>query len=242
MVTESTYPQPKSKARTVVVLALLLLALTVVYFPRFFLPLLGQTDATAATAFAYTVDLDFWQRTDRETTVDAIARFDLAHSLTDVPLAVGDWRGVDVPETNQEVMILLEPEQYIQRLYQNNAGQYIWLSMIGGRSSQPFHAPDICYDADGWQYDFGSQAMVLDNGGSLHGLWLDARKQLPGEEKETEHVVFYFYLFPNQERRLADGIVLFKLTSPRYGTLEETLSIQTDFVQHFFTGARPSTG
>jgi hypothetical protein len=42
MVTESTYPQPKSKARTVVVLALLLLALTVVYFPRFFLPLLGR--------------------------------------------------------------------------------------------------------------------------------------------------------------------------------------------------------
>lgn len=242
MVTESTQSQSKSKARTAVILALLLLALTVVYFPRFFLPLWGQTHVTAATAFAYTVDLDFWQRTDRETTVDAIARFDLAHNLNEVPLAVGDWRGVDVPETNQEVMILLEPEQYIQRLYQNSAGQYIWLSMIGGRSSQPFHAPDICYDADGWQYNFGSQAIALDNGGSLHGLWLDAKKRLPGEEKETEHVVFYFYLFPSSERRLADGIVLFKLTSPRYGTLEETLSIQTDFIQQFFTGARQSTG
>jgi hypothetical protein len=242
MVTESTQSQPKSKARTGVILALLLLALTVVYFPRFFLPSWGQTDVSAATAFVYTIDLDFWQRTDRETTVDAIARFDLAHNLNDVPLAVGDWRGVDVPETNQEVMILLEPEQYIQRLYQNSVGQYIWLSMIGGRSSQPFHAPDICYDADGWQYNFGSQAMALDNGGTLHGLWLDAKKQLPGDEKATEHVVFYFYLFPDAERRLADGIVLFKLTSPRYGTLEETLSIQTDFVQQFFIGARPSTG
>ena len=52
MVTESTQSQPKNKARTVVILALLLLALTVVYVPRFFLPLWGQTDVTAAAAFA----------------------------------------------------------------------------------------------------------------------------------------------------------------------------------------------
>lgn len=242
MVTEPTQSQPQSRTRTVAILALLLLALTFVYFPRFFLPLWGQTSNTSSTPFAYIADLDFWQRTERETTVDAIAAFDLTHDLNNVPLAVGDWRGVDVPETNQEVMILLEPEQYIQRLYQNSAGQYIWLSMIGGRSSQPFHAPDICYDADGWHYDFGSQAMPLPNGGELYGLWLDAKKRLPGDQHDTEHVVFYFYLFPNPERRLNDGIVLFKLTSPRYGSREETLSIQTDFVQQFFTSAHQPTG
>lgn len=242
MVTESTQPQPKHKARTGVILALLLLALTIVYFPRFLLPLWGQTSKVSSSSVAYIVDLDFWQRTDRETAVDAIARFDLAHNLDNVPLTAGDWRGVDVPETNQEVMIKLDPEQYIQRLYQNSAGQYIWLSMIGGRSSQPFHAPDICYDADGWHYNFGSQAMSLNNGGQLYGLWLDAKKQMPGEQQETEHVVFYFYLFPSPERRLDDGIVLFKLTSPRYGTLQETLAIQADFVQQFFTGARQLTG
>lgn len=242
MVTESTQSQSKSKARTGAVLLLLLLALTVVYFPRFLLPLWGQSSQASATAFAYIVDLDFWQRTDRETAVDAIARFDLAHNLNNVPLTVGDWRGVDVPETNQEVMIKLDPEQYIQRLYQNSAGQYVWLSMIGGRSSQPFHAPDICYDADGWHYDFGSQAMTLKDGGQLYGLWLDARKRMPGDTQETEHVVFYFYLFPSPERRLDEGIVLFKLTSPRYGSREETLAIQADFVQQFFTGARQSTG
>ena len=241
MVTEPTQSQPKSKAHAAVVLALLLFALAFVYFPRFFLPLWGQTmEATAP--FAYVADLDFWQRTERETTVTAIAGFDLAHDLNKVPLAIGDWRGVDVPETNQEVMILLEPEQYIQRLYQNSAGQYVWLSMIGGRSSQPFHAPDICYDADGWHYNFGSQAMPLSNGGELYGLWLDAKKRLPGDQQDTEHVVFYFYLFPSSERRLDDGIVLFKLTSPRYGTLEETLTIQHDFVQQFFTGVQLPTG
>ena len=242
MVPESTQPQQQNTARTAIVLTLLLFALTIVYFPRFFLPLWGQTSNESASAFAYIADLDFWQRTERETAVEAVARFDLAHNLNDVPLALGDWRGVDVPETNQEVMILLDPEQYIQRLYQNSAGQYIWLSMIGGRSSQPFHAPDICYDADGWHYDFGSQAMPLDNGGELYGLWLDAKKRPVCADQDIEHVVFYFFLFASAERRLADGIVLFKLTSPRYGSLAETLAIQTDFVQQFFTGAHQPAG
>lgn len=237
MVTESPQAQPKSKARSITVLTLLVLAVPFVYFQQLELPLWGQTTSAQFTPFTYIADLDFWQRTNRETEVTAVAHFDLAHDLNNVPLTIGNWKGVDVPETNQEVMILLEPEQYIQRLYQNEAGQYIWLSMIGGRSSQPFHAPDICYDADGWQYNLGSQPMQLANGGEVYGLWLEAKKRPPGEKNDIEHIVFYFYLFPNAERLLSDGIVLFKLTSPRYGTVEETLAIHADFIQQFFTSA-----
>jgi hypothetical protein len=236
MLTDSS--QHRSKARPIVVLVLLLLAVLFVYIPPAELPLWGQPLSAQHDPFTYIADLDFWQRTNRETAVTAITHFDLAHDLNKVPLAIGDWAGVDVPETNQEVMILLDPEQYIQRLYQNSAGQYIWLSMIGGRSSQPFHAPDICYDADGWQYNLGSHAMPLADGGDLYGLWLDAKKQMPGDEHYTEHVVYYFYLFPNSQRALADGIVLFKLTSPRYGNVEETLAIHADFIQQFFTSAQ----
>ena len=73
-------------------------------------------------SYTYVADLDFWQRTDREQAVIATSRFDLAANLENVPLTVGDWVGQDVPETNQEVMILLDPEQYVQRLYRNSAG------------------------------------------------------------------------------------------------------------------------
>lgn len=223
--------------RSVVVIGLLLLGTIFVYFPNWQLALWGQPAPNAASHYTYWADLDFWQRTDRERKIAATAHFDLDHDLRDVPLQVGDWQGVEAPETNQEVMILLDPEQYVQRLYQNTAGQYIWLSMIGGRSSQPFHAPDICYDADGWQYDLGSHAVPLSGGGDLYGLWLEAKKEIPASGQLAEHVVFYFYLFPTAERWLSDGIVLFKLTSGRYGTLEETLTLQTDFIQKFFTAA-----
>ncbi len=237
MLTEAPQTESKSKVRPLAVLGLFLLAMLFVYFPQFQIPLWGQSSSAQNNPLVYIADLDFWQRTNRESAVTAVSHFDLAHDLNAVPLAIGDWKGIDVPETNQEVMILLEPEQYIQRLYQNSAGQYIWLSLIGGRSSQPFHAPDICYDADGWQYNLGSHPMTLANGGALYGLWLEAKKRMPGDAADTEHIVFYFYLFPNAERRLSDGIVLFKLTSGRYGSVEETLAVHADFVNQFFTDA-----
>ena len=106
--------------------------------------------------------------------------------------------------------------------------------MIGARSSQSFHPPDICYDADGWQWTMNSHATTLTNGGEMYGLYLEAEKQIEGQATPVEHVVYYFYLFPNDKRNLSDGIVLFKLTSGRYGSLEETLAMQDDFVRQFF--------
>ena len=227
-----------NQIRSFVVIGVLVIGLLIIYAPRYFAASEQKTDATANQPhYTYIADLDFWQRTPRETEVSALARFDLDADLNDVPLQLGNWVGEDVPETNEEVMILLEPEQYIRRLYQDSQGRYIWLSMIGGRNSRPFHAPDICYDADGWQYDLGSRPVELRDGGEVYGLWLEAEKLFPGRDVPTEHIVYYFYLFPDAQRDLADGIVLFKLTSERYGSIDDTLAMQADFVRELFTQA-----
>lgn len=222
---------------SVAAVVVLVIAVLVVYW-RQLSPVLWGQGALVNPELTYIADLDFWKRTPREAKVVAAAHFDLNHDLNNVPLEVGDWKGKDVPETNQEVMILLQPEQYIQRLYQNSDGQYMWLTMVGGRSSQPFHAPDICYDADGWQYNLGSHAVQLSQGGEVHGLYLEAEKIYPGDAQPTKHVVSYFYLFPDEQRDLADGIVLFKLTSFLIGGVEQTLDMHSDFVQQFFVSAQ----
>ncbi len=222
----------------IIVFALLVLAVLVVYAPRFFNePVMSGSGEE--NGLGYVVDLDFWRRTEREKTVTTSARFDLESDLSELPLTVGNWVGQEKPDTNREVEILLDPEQYVRRLYQDGeSGQYIWLSVIGGRSSQPFHAPDICYDADGWQYNMGSRGFALPDGGELHGLYLDAQKEMPQTESEIDrHVVSYFYIFPDQERSLSDGIVLFKLTSNRIGSIDESLDLHENFVQNFFTSA-----
>ena len=219
-----------------IVVVLLVLGVLGVYVPQ--LSEQFSTDARAVDdALSYVVDLDYWQRTDRERSVTTTARFDLAEDLSEIPLELGDWHGEERPDSNQEVEILLDPEQYVRRLYYNTDGAYIWLSLIGGRSSQPFHPPDICYDADGWTYNLGSHPFRLPGGGEIYGLWLDAEKQDATTGEKREHIVSYFYVFPDGKRNLADGIVLFKLTSGQLGTLDETLSVHEDFLQTLFTYA-----
>jgi hypothetical protein len=232
----------KTTLAAILVFALLFVGLAFVYLPNLPASLGGRASLAAADELTYVSDLDFWQRTPRERIVVANARFDLDHDLNAVPMTVGEWTGVDAPETNQEVMILLEPEQYVQRFYQDPAGRYLWLTMVGGRSSQPFHAPDICYDADGWQYNLGSHATTLPGGGEIYGLYLDATKTVAGEAAPWEHVVYYFYLFPDDIRDQNDGIVLFKLTAPKYNTVEETLAMLQDFTREFFVAATPAAG
>lgn len=226
----------KAAVRSFVTVALLSVGIFFVYGPQLVPNLLGQ-DALPSE-YAYVADLDYWTRTDRERTVEASAHFDLDHDLRTVPLTLGDWQGEEVEEKNKEVMILLEPEQYVLRLYQNSSGHYLWLSMIGGRSSRPFHPPDICYDADGWQYNLASFPVPLAGGGELYTLWLEANKVLPGEQTPTEHIVSYFYVFPNAQRDLANGIVLIKLTSSRYDTADATLALHADFLRQLFAQAR----
>ena len=219
--------------RSVVVLSLLAGALLVLRAPRW----LGLTDQHAnpgESGFTYVTDIDYWQRTEREQLVEATAPFDLAHDLNQVPLHIGDWHGENVPETNLEVFMLLDPEQYVQRRYRDSAGHSLWLTLIGSRGSQSFHAPDLCYHVDGWQISLSSRAIPLNGGGEIHGLWLEAHKQ------EDEHTVFYFYLFPDSGRDQNDGIMLFKLTSPHHASIEETLAIQGDFLSQLFVRARPT--
>ena len=219
-----------------IVVGLLLLALLALYVPKLLSGSDGSNGASASAGLSYVSDLDFWRRTNRETRITSSIPLDLSRDLEEVPLTIGKWVGVDIPDTNQEVEILLDPEQYVRRLYQHENGNYMWLSLIGGRSSQPFHAPDICYDADGWQYNLGSHPFSLSNGGQIFGLWLDADKAVESGEAPLEHFVSYFYIFPDQERDLSDGIVLFKLTSSKFGTSDKSLEVHQDFISSIFGG------
>lgn len=215
-------------------LGLLGVGLVVAYQQRL-LGNLGNQRPQPNNKFTYVADIDYWQRTERERMVAATVALDLNHQLDkEVPLVLGEWSGKDKPQSNIEVMILLQPEQYVERLYQHRDGRYLWLSLIGGRSSQPFHPPDICYDADGWRTELDSKKIALSNGGEIYGLWLVGEKKDPKTDKRIDHNVFYFYLLPDQTRNLANGIVLLKLTSARYGTLEDTLAMQGDFLNLLF--------
>jgi hypothetical protein len=195
----------------------------------------GRLGARQTGDFAFVADIDNWQRTERERAVITPYDFSLDGSLDDIPLQLGEWEGKDVPQTNLEVFILLEPEQYVQRRYILPDGRYIWLSLIGSRKSKSFHSPQICYDTDGWTTDASSEPIPLGDG-EVYGLRLVAEKAFSATAS-AEHVILYFYLWPSYERNPQDGMVLVKVTSPQYDTVEDTLALSKDFLNELFTSA-----
>jgi hypothetical protein len=181
--------------------------------------------------YQFVVDIDNWRRTDRERAVRTTYDFRLGPNLDALPLAVGEWSGQDIPQTNLEVFILLEPDHYVYRRYQRADGDMVWLSLIGSRKSKSFHPPQICYESDGWQTDVSSEPVRLGDG-ELYALKLVAAKE------GTTHVVLYFFIWPDYGRDTAAGTVLFKVTAPLAGSLEETVDLEKAFIRQFFTDAR----
>jgi len=183
--------------------------------------------------FEFVADIDDWQATDRQRTVQARYDFRLGPHLHQIPLQIRDWRGTDIPQTNLEVFILLEPEEYVYRQYALPDGRFVWLSLIGSRKSKSFHPPQICYAADGWQTSMSSEPIPLAKG-ELYALMLEATKS------GNRHLVLYFFLWPDARRDIQAGEVMFKVTSPLWGTKEETLELQKSFIREFFASAKAS--
>jgi hypothetical protein len=187
--------------------------------------------------YEFVTDVDNWQRTERERVVTSRYDFRLEADLNQVPLQLGEWVGENTPQTNVEALILLEPEQYIQRKYRLPDGRYLWLSLIGSRKSKSFHSPQICYDTDGWKTEVGSVAVPLGEG-EAYALRLVARKEFEGGAT-ARHVITYFYLWPSYARNPQDGMVLVKLTAPAHESVDETVALEQQFFAELFIGTRP---
>ncbi len=178
-------------------------------------------------AHTWVVDIDTWRRTPDQHVVTSPFDFDIQHDLHRIPTVIGDWRGRDVPQTNIEVFILLEPEQYLQRQYTLPDGRYLWLSLIGSRKERSFHPTEICYMSDGWQTNVSTAEVPLRRG-SIRALEVTAHKGM------WRHLVLYFFVWPDRARDLSRGVVMFKVTVPVTGSEADALTLAQSFIREFF--------
>jgi hypothetical protein len=211
--------------RYLLVFALLALAAVAVLIIYQREAILGR--ARVNSGFQLVADIDNWRRTDRERALQSDYDFSLGAHLSDLPLQLGDWQGEDIPQTNLEVFILLEPEQYVYRRYERD-GKLLWLSLIGSRKSKSFHPPQICYSSDGWTTEVSSEPIPVGSG-DLYALKVLATKG------SAAHVILYFFIWPDVSRDPAQGTVLFKVTAPMRASVDETLAMEREFIQEFFT-------
>lgn len=189
----------------------------------------GRGGGSATTGYRLVADIDHWHRTPRQGWVTATYDLRSGPQLAGVPLSLGDWQGVDVSRSRQDVLVYLEPDHYVSRLYTLPDGRALWLSLIGGRRAKSFHPPQICYA--GWQTEVEGEEVALAEG-RLHMLRVVARRE--GEE----HIILYFFLWPDADRALENGLVMFKVTATqRWGSLEETVALEKAFARLFFASA-----
>ncbi len=186
--------------------------------------------------YAYISDSTFWNRTQGERRLTAVTPFDLAHNLDDLPRTVGDWTGTETKPTEVNVLTMLEPEQFVERLYRHPNGQALWLTVIGSRQSRSFHPPTACYDADDWQTHSTAVSIPLTQG-AVNGVFIQAISTDAENQSPTEQLSFYFYLFPHSRRDPADGIVMVRLTSPPFGSVAKTQAVYSAFLSRLFSGA-----
>ncbi len=183
---------------------------------------------STATGHSLVADIDHWHRTPRQQNVTAI--YDLSGpQLINLPLSLGDWQGSDISRSREDVLVYLEPDHYVSRRYALADGRALWLSLIEGRQAKSFHPPQICYS--GWQTKVQGEKVPLAEG-NLHMLRVVARRE------QEEHIMLYLFLWPNANRALEDGTVMFKVTATqRWGSLAETVALEEAFVQLFFSRA-----
>lgn len=189
----------------------------------------GGGDKPATAGYRFIADIDHWHRTPRQQWVTAAYDLRSGPQLADLPLSPGEWQGVDVSRSREDVSIYLAPDYYVSRLYTLPDGRALWLSLIGSRQAKSFHPPQICYT--GWQTEVQGEEVSLEKGG-LHMLRVVARR---GKE---EHIILYFFLWPDADRTLENGLVMFKITATQqWGSPEETVALEKAFVRLFFVRA-----
>ena len=219
---------PKRSLIILLIMAAALLVMALIYGHDFW----QNRSLHQEQGYTFIADIDRWRKTRRERVVRSPFDFSLGPQLHELPLSIGEWDGQDMPQDNVEVQILLEPEQYVRRLYHNRNGDIVWLSIIGSRELKSFHPPQICYDADGWHTEISSEEVSLQKG-SIYAMHVNA------ERDEQQQVILYFFLYPDYLRDPSRGIVLFKVTAPLKTSAEATLDLEKEFIRQFFYEARP---
>jgi hypothetical protein len=193
----------------------------------------SESSEPATVGYHLVADIDHWHRTPRQQWVTAAYDLRSGPQLADIPLSLGEWQGVDVSRSREDVQIYLQPDHYVSRLYTLPDGRGLWLSLIAGRQAKSFHPPQICYN--GWQTDVQGEEVMLDEG-RLHMLRVVTRRGK--EENKEEHIILYFFLWPDAVRALENGLVMFKVTATQpWGSLEETVALEKEFTRLFFVEA-----
>ncbi len=170
-------------------------------------------------------------------------------SLDNFPAVVGDWREEEGVFFWEAVLNILKVKDYIMRRYVDPSGRSLWL-YIGYWDTQQkgaqVHSPKNCLVGAGWEPLEASRLTIplsppsapitvnryIIQKGEQHQLvlyWYDSQGQAVASEFNAKLQLVKNAIFKNR----TDG-ALVRITSPIYGSVQETVRMQIGYIQAMY--------
>jgi hypothetical protein len=193
----------------------------------------------AHPGYTFFADTEGWYRiTPNERAVVSPYQLTLDKLPGSLPLQLGDWHGVDLPNGPEINEWFDQPVVAIQRAYTDPAGRLVWLAVFGHRGPKSFHlfehTPASCYPLSGWTMTAEDRDTIPVGRDVIHAQRGFARN---GDQRL---VVLYWYLWDNPRRDPNDGVLSIRVSAPIAGSDEATLELlKESFIPLLFTDVLP---
>jgi hypothetical protein len=205
------------------------------------LPRLVQPAAASASEkeqpspgnYATLIDLEgFHGITPYERIVAGPHDFTLGPSLSAIPLQLGDWKGSDLPIT-EDIKTFLDPDFALNRLYAKPSGQVVYFSVFGSRGGKTFtifeHTPAICFPNAGWT-STGQERVAMPVGGSQMYV-----HQVRAHRGTIGYVAMYWYIWESTDRNAEKGVSSVRIYATDTQGVEAAAAANIEFLQQLFT-------
>jgi EpsI family protein len=114
----------------------------------------------------------------------------LAAPLAQFPVAVGEWRGVDQPPFDEEILKVLGADDYLNRVYHggNASAVGLYVAYYGSqRHGEAIHSPQHCLPGTGWQPVSHSRVQI-----NAAGQPLSVNRYIVQKHGQQQLVLYWF--------------------------------------------------
>ncbi|HJY81103.1 MAG TPA: EpsI family protein [Candidatus Binatia bacterium] len=165
------------------------------------------------------------------------------------PARLNDWQGEETTVLEEEILSILKLKDYVMRRYVDSSGRSLWL-YIGywdtQRKGAQIHSPKHCLPGGGWESVDARQVSIplaklpgaimvnryllqKDQYQQLVLYWYQTQGQAVASEIDAKLQLVRNAIFHNR----TDG-ALIRVSSPVYGSVQETFEQQVKYVQALY--------
>ena len=178
----------------------------------------NKDGASLSRIYKFTSDTSHYFSTSHEGKFVSNTNYLYKPNLEHLPWHLGSWEGFDLQSDDSNILY--------HRFYQNEkSGAGIYLMAVHGTNESQFHTPEVCYIGDGWKVEERKFKSI-----TLRDEVFQVRYSIALKE-DMEHLILYWYLWPDSRRNITDGLVMFRLAVSIDTTVENAEKAAIDFIQ-----------